>query len=215
MESTLRNLSEQELSRLELIETFRFAPAEGFIRLDLHLRRMARSAAALGLPFRRDLALRTVDPISAEVPLRLRLSLDHTGQFALASAPLAPNPRQWRFAIGQARLDPADPWLRHKTNRRALYDQTRAHLPESVDEVLFCNTAGRLCEGTISNVFLERGGRLLTPKLGAGLLPGVLRQHLLATGQAEEADLTPDDLGCAEAVFFGNSLRGLIPARPA
>ncbi|WP_127902236.1 aminotransferase class IV family protein [Solirhodobacter olei] len=213
MEDALRNLSEHDLIELELIETLRFTSGFGYTRLDLHLGRMERSAAALHFPFQRRDALSRLEQVNGPGAHRVRLVLRHDGSLSLSSGPLQPNPDHWRVAIGKARLDAADPWLRHKTSRRALYDQTRAELPDGVDEVLFCNRDGFLCEGTITNIFVQRGGRLLTPPPSAGLLPGVLRQELLASARATEADLWPIDLDNAEAIFVGNSLRGLIPAR--
>jgi para-aminobenzoate synthetase/4-amino-4-deoxychorismate lyase len=55
---------------------------------------------------------------------------------------------------------------------------------------------------------------LLTPPLPAGLLPGVLRAELIATGRAVERVLTPEDLTSAKTAYLGNSVRGLIVARP-
>ena len=72
---------------------------------------------------------------------------------------------------------------------------------------------GQLTEGSRTNLFVERGGRLLTPPLSRGLMPGILRAKLIEEGRAEEAELTPDDL---EGEFYiGNIVRGLIPARLA
>jgi para-aminobenzoate synthetase/4-amino-4-deoxychorismate lyase len=58
---------------------------------------------------------------------------------------------------------------------------------------------------------VERRGVLLTPPLASGALPGVLREDLLAAGQAVEAVLWPDDL--THGFLLGNALRGLIPVR--
>jgi para-aminobenzoate synthetase/4-amino-4-deoxychorismate lyase len=60
-------------------------------------------------------------------------------------------------------------------------------------------------------VFVERGGKLLTPPSGLGLLPGVLRRSLIDEGRAEEAELRLEDL--EQGFFIGNALRGLIPAK--
>jgi len=76
--------------------------------------------------------------------------------------------------------------------------------------VVFLNERGELTEGARSNIFLNRGGILLTPPLDAGVMDGRLRAELIAQGAAREAVLTPDDL--AGEFYFGNSLRGLIPA---
>ena len=51
---------------------------------------------------------------------------------------------------------------------------------------------------------------LLTPPAALGLLPGVLRQSLLAEGRAVEAELRLEDL--AGGFLIGNALRGLISA---
>jgi 4-amino-4-deoxychorismate lyase len=56
-------------------------------------------------------------------------------------------------------------------------------------------------------------GVLVTPPLGCGLLAGVLREELIDRGRAVEGVMTPETLGSARAIFMGNSLRGLIPAR--
>jgi len=78
------------------------------------------------------------------------------------------------------------------------------------DEVVFCNQRGEVTEGARSNIFVRRGDILLTAPLEAGVLDGRLRAELIAQGKAREARLMPDDL--AEEFYFGNSLRGLIPA---
>jgi branched-subunit amino acid aminotransferase/4-amino-4-deoxychorismate lyase len=96
---------------------------------------------------------------------------------------------------------------RHKTNWRGLEEASLA------DEILFLNERGELAEGARSNIFIARGGVLLTPPLEAGVLDGRLRAELIAEGKAREAVLMPDDLAGAD-VYFGNSLRGLIRAVP-
>jgi branched-subunit amino acid aminotransferase/4-amino-4-deoxychorismate lyase len=80
--------------------------------------------------------------------------------------------------------------------------------------VLFTNHRGELCEGTWTNVFIQRDGVLLTPPRRAGILPGILREDLLRRGIAREATLFAADIDEAEALWLGNSVRGLLPARP-
>jgi branched-subunit amino acid aminotransferase/4-amino-4-deoxychorismate lyase len=84
------------------------------------------------------------------------------------------------------------------------------------DEALFLNGQGRLAEGSASNVFLLSNNRLETPPVSAGLLPGVLRSVLLERGgeaglSVREADLSPEDVLSAEAVFLTNSIIGITP----
>jgi para-aminobenzoate synthetase/4-amino-4-deoxychorismate lyase len=77
------------------------------------------------------------------------------------------------------------------------------------DEVVFLNRKGELTEGTRTNLFLELDGRLFTPALTCGLLPGTLREELidLPRAAASEAVLTIADLARAERIYLGNSVR--------
>lgn len=195
-----------------LIETLGFRPGQGFVRQDRHLNRMARTAKTLDLPFDRSAAVAMLSEGASEAPLRCRLTMDVAGQFDLTTAPMAENPPIWRVGVSETRLTSDDIWLRHKTTRRDLYDTARAEMPDSIDELLFLNERDELCEGTITNLFIEtREGRRLTPPLSSGLLPGILREELLEQKEFSEAVLTLNDLKEAQSVFMGNSLRGLIP----
>lgn len=206
----------QDLAGLRLIETLRREPDGTFPHLALHLERMTGAAARLGWrcdPAALRRALAGVPPGGGV--RRVRLTLDASGQILLQHADCPPNPSLWRIALAGSRLDSRDPWLGVKSTRRALYDQTRADLPAGIDEMLFLNERDELCEGTITNLFIRRGDRLLTPPLRSGLLPGVLRRSLLETGAASEQILVAADLRDAAAIFMGNALRGLIPAELA
>lgn len=211
MESALRDRTDPAL---RVIETMLWLPGTGIVRERMHLARCARTCVALG--FRHDpqaIGLR-LWAVQSDTPLRLRMTVGREGDVALEQQPfdLGSAPELARVAVAAARLDPADPFLRHKTTRRPLYDAALREKPTGLFEVLFFNTRGELCEGAFTNVFLRREGQMLTPPVSSGLLPGVLREALLLTGEAEEAVLTQDDLEQAEALWVGNSLRGLIPA---
>lgn len=197
---------------LTVFETMR-AEADGRIALwPLHRDRLRRGCAAVGFPLDEEQVQAVLNSLPSGQVLRARLTVDAAGTVGLTHQPLPPNPAFWRVVLSALGLDSADPWLRIKSSRRPVYDRARAALPEGVDEAILLNEQGEVCEGTITNLFLRQGDRLLTPPLACGLLPGVLRQSLIATGQAQEARLLPADLGVGE-LLMGNALRGLIPAR--
>lgn len=197
---------------LTVFETMR-AEAGGRIALwPLHRDRLRQGCAALGFPLDEGRVRLALDNRPRGQGRRLRLAVDQAGAVAVTHQPLPENPPFWRVAISPLRLDSADPWLRIKSSHRPAYDLARAALPEGVDEAILLNERGEICEGTITTLFLRRGGRLLTPPLESGLLPGVLRRSLIEAGQAEEARLFPADLRRG-VIFMGNALRGLIPAQ--
>ena len=197
--------------RLILIETLRWVPGAGPVRGAAHLARMARSGAALGVAFDAKAARARLDAVTGAGPQRLRLTLEADGALHLETMPIGRAPAHWHVALASTPLDAADPWRRHKTSARAIYEHARTRMPDGVDEIIFLNQHGRVAEGTISNVFLERDGVLLTPPAGEGALPGILRGALLASGRAREAALSAADLRLGR-LFVGNSLRGLIGA---
>lgn len=198
MESALREGGSEP--GLRLIETVlwdgRAAP-----RWPLHQARLRRSAELLGWDCPEMAAS------GPDHPARLRLTLDREGRVEWQVAALPPAKTEWRVGLAAERLASDDPWLRVKSTRREVYDRARASLPEGLDEVIFRNERGEICDGSITTVFFDRGQGLRTPPLACGLLPGVLRADL---GRAEEV-LRAEDLPHVR-LWVGNALRGLIPA---
>ena len=119
-----------------------------------------------------------------------------------------------KVIFSDKKTDSSSRYLFHKTTLRRLYDEERAVFVDSRGyyEVLFINDKGEVTEGSYTNIFLQKQGRLLTPPVVCGLLPGVLRQYLLQEypQTVVEAVVTMKDLEQAEAIYVGNSVRGLV-----
>jgi len=198
----------------DLIETMAFTPEEGIALLELHLERAKASATELGFSFDRHAIRNAIQALcfEAEEPAKVRLVVARSGAYALEVGALPPDlPVPVLCAVLPLPVDPGDLRLRHKTSDRQFYDAARrAAKAAGADEALFIDEAGRLTEGSFTNILLECGGELLTPPAARGLLPGVLRRSLIEAGRAREADLTLNDL--AGGFLLGNALRGLMPA---
>lgn len=92
-------------------------------------------------------------------------------------------------------------------------DFAREH---GVEEALFFNTRGELCEATTANVFLVRNGVVVTPPLSSGCLPGTMRAQVLQRCfemgiRAAEINLTAMDVKAAGEVFITSAVRGVVP----
>lgn len=205
-------ISEPVPPGLKIIETMRVEPDGRIALWPLHLERLRRDCAAVRFALDEDQVRRALTGLPCGQVLRARLTVDDYGQVVVAHHPLPPNPTHWTVMLSPVSNRSGDPWLRIKSTYRVPLDAARAAMPKGHDEAILLNERGEICEGTITNVFLRRTGRLLTPPLSCGLLPGVLRQSLLDRGEAEEVVLSAEDLYEAE-LFCGNALRGLIPAR--
>ncbi|OWK31743.1 aminodeoxychorismate synthase component I [Sphingomonas mucosissima] len=195
----------------DLIETMRFDPEAGILLVERHLARIKASAATFGYAFDRHEARNELQAATFRLrkPARIRLLASRLGRLAIEIAPApAAFDHPLRVALAPLPFAPSDYRLRHKTSNRAFYGEARR--ASGADEVLFVEPGGTITEGSFTNVFVERDGRLLTPPLARGLLPGVLRAELIESGRAVEHDLRPDDL--AHGFLLGNALRGLFPA---
>ncbi|MFZ5766373.1 MAG: aminodeoxychorismate synthase component I [Thermodesulfobacteriota bacterium] len=213
----------------DLIETLLWQPAGGFWLLEEHLTRLADSAAYFRYPCRlteiRTLLTNEDAKLRGQSDhQRLRLLLDRQGHVTVSVTPCGGPPATCddggndvpRIIFATSRTSSTDIFLFHKTTHREIYERERSRAMEGgYYEVLFCNERGEVTEGAISSVFIRQGDVLYTPPLTCGLLPGILRGHLLA-GTAplvREKILFPDDLARAEAIYVGNSVRGLVRVR--
>ncbi len=209
--------AQQLTEEVQLIETLRWQHDAGFLRIERHLQRLARSAAALGFALnaeevREMLFAHVAD--RKETALRVRLLLSHDGTHTVESFALEDIAGIQTAIIAPERLAPWDQRLRHKTTARLFYDkELRSAVRDGHFDAIFLNTLGEVCEGARSNVFIERDSLLLTPPLSSGLLPGVLRSELLSSGRAREAILHESDLRTAPRMWLGNALRGLVETR--
>ena len=196
----------------DLLETLKWSSNEGFVLLDKHLERLQDTADYFGYPLDIKAVKQALETAaSGAEDLRVRLTLNAAGVVKITTQPLS-GCDEMTYTVSDQIVDLDTPFTYHKTTNRAFYDKARA--AQTADEVLFLNADGHLCEGSITNIFVEKNGQLLTPPVSAGILPGTLRCKLLETGQVLEAALTLKDLSPPNTVYLGNSVRGLVKARP-
>jgi branched-chain amino acid aminotransferase len=211
-----------------VFETCKVTDGEAFA-LTRHLRRLDRSASGLGLPAPdHELVRSGVKELLAAEPAAGRLRITLTGGpgplgsdrgDAGTTLTLAVSPESsWESATSVAVV----PWVRNERSAVAGLKTTsyaenvvaldRAHQHGS-SEAIFANTAGQLCEGTGSNIFVVIDGELLTPPLASGCLAGITRELVLEWCDAREADLPLDTLRRAEEAFLTSSTRDVQPIR--
>ncbi len=87
-----------------------------------------------------------------------------------------------------------------------------------MSEAILLNAAGRVAEGSADNVFIARGGVLITPPVSDGALEGITREAILQLARdlglvARETSLERDDLYTADECFLTGTGAELIPVR--
>jgi para-aminobenzoate synthetase/4-amino-4-deoxychorismate lyase len=192
-----------------LIETMGVSEQGEIQLLDRHLARLNRSARFFD--FNCDLA-RVRDDIVRAVPQDgwpacLRLTLAKNGESNLESGPL-PTGYAQRVSLSSVRVHSGDVFLYHKTTHRGIYEQARKECDEQTDAILI-NERGEITETTIMNIAVFRDGRWITPQMSCGLLPGVMREELIARGEIVEGVIRANELRPEESIRCFNALRGM------
>ncbi len=213
-----------------VFETIKVVAGQPFA-LSRHLARLGRSAAGLGL-LAPDLdAIRAgahaVIESSAPLPLA-RMRITATAGIAPLGSERGPSKLTVIVALApqQAPAAAVDvvvvPWKRNehgalaglKTTSYAENVRALAFAAEQGgNEAIFANTAGNLCEGTGTNIFVVYGGRLITPPLSSGCLAGVTRSLVIEWVGAVEDNLPISVLPNAEEAFLTGTTRDVQPVR--
>ncbi len=205
-----------------VFETMKVVGGTAFA-LTRHLRRLHRSADALGLDLPADAVLRSAtEGVLAANPgaTRVRLTVS-SGTGPPGSGRGESTPTVLAFT-GEAPLYEGTTtvatveWTRNETGALAgvksisyaenVLALRRAHAIGAT-EALCANTKGWLCEGTGSNIFVVLDGEFLTPPLSSGCLAGITRELTLEVTNAVERDIAMADLGRVSEAFLTSSTR--------
>lgn len=203
----------------ELFETMAWSTNDGASNLDLHFKRLAGSAKYFGMPFdpaRARAAIAqaaaTCAHASAATRFRLRLSLAGDGAHTAIFQPLpSQTDGSQPVAVAPSPVSSQDPTLAHKTNQRQVYKRAREEVTSACGEgvePLLVNERGEITETDIANIVYQFDGQNYTPPTRCGLLPGVLRESLLESGELQERVLLAEDLASIESLYLINDLRG-------
>ena len=197
--------------QFDLLETLRWTPEERFFLLERHLHRLQESARYFGfrcrLPDVREALERAV--AAAGGALRIRLLVGRDGGIRTEASPLELSTGTLRVGMAAMPIDPADPFLFHKTTNRPQQERERS---PAYDEMMLWNPAGEITEAMTANIVVDLDGRAATPPVECGLLAGTLRAELLAAGKICEARITVDQLRSSPRFWLINSVRGWRPA---
>src|SRR5215470_11786691 len=183
-----------------LIETMRVSEHGEVQLLDRHLERLKRSADFFSfkcdLTKLRDDIVRALPPHGN--PTCVRLALSKEGESHLEASSLPAGYAQ-RLRLSSVRVHSGDVYLYHKTTNRGIYEKAREECDEQTDAILI-NEHGEITETTIMNIAVFRGGRWITPRMSCGLLPGVMREELLARGEIVEGVVPANELRPGELI---------------
>jgi len=193
-----------------LLETMLWTPEADFYLVDKHLARILDSANYFDISISREKLDEYLNRISSKFisAQRVRILLDQSG--VLESETIPYQPRQMdqplNVCLAKEAIDSSNVFLFHKTTQRDVYESALSDFSEA-DDVLLYNELGELTEFTIGNLVVELNGKLFTPPISCGVLPGTFRAHLLETGQVAERTIPIQQLKDCTKIFRVNSIR--------
>jgi len=114
--------------------------------------------------------------------------------------------------MGPATLNPAIKSLNYLNNVLARIEANLAN----ADEALMLNDTGNIAECTADNVFMVKGGQIMTPPITAGALRGITRATVFDIAAEldiaiAERELTRHDLYIADEAFLTGTAAEVIP----
>lgn len=204
-----RVLTEQP-PEFSLLETMLWTPEAGFHLLDRHLARMLDSAGYFDIPTSKEKLEEYLSQIPAKFTSaqRVRLLLDKSGTIEAESMPfqLTEVDQPLKVCLAKEPVDSRNVFLFHKTTQRDVYESALSDFP-GADDVLLYNELDELTEFTTGNLVVELDGKLFTPPISCGVLPGTFRAHLLETGQVVERTIPIQQFKECTKLFRVNSVR--------
>ena len=189
-----------------LIETMRGTP-DGIYMLDGHLARLQNSADYFGFVCDLHAIKAELAALRVDHPVKVRLTLARDGRVDIEVTEIPSNPSPQPIMLTPKAVDTQQPWLYHKTTCREVYDAASSQVPDECEAVLV-NSAGFVTESVIANVVYQLDGKLFTPPVDDGLLPGVLRTAEVSAGNVVERSLQISQVDEVERWFLVNTLRG-------
>lgn len=200
-------------SDFALIETFA-ARKDGAPTLELHLERLKKSAQIFGFQFDREKIKKEILEEQRDLSggdHKLRLLLFQDGDLEITSQSILTPSEKCRVGISRRAIDSRDIFYKHKTTARELYDdEYEAAQKKGLYDVIFLNEMGYVAEASRHNIFIKKNGQFWTPPLSSGALPGIRRALQIREWQAEEKNLSLNDLRDAQEIYLTNSVRGVI-----
>jgi branched-chain amino acid aminotransferase len=222
-----------------LFETMRSYSGRVFC-LDRHIARLADSAAFLGIkealePEKLEVGVLTTLKANGLEDARIRLTvtagegsrgiaLPSTGNLttiitveALSLPSVEKYSKGLRTSIASIRRNNKSPLCRMKT--LGYMENMLAHteaVGAGCDEAILLNTDGCVAECGASNILIVESGRVVTPPVDAGILPGITRGIVIDLAAKLDIELMQESIGVerlkkAQEVFITNSVIEIMP----
>jgi para-aminobenzoate synthetase/4-amino-4-deoxychorismate lyase len=197
----------------ELIETMLYEDRQIFL-WDYHINRLRDASEYFLFTFDENLIRAQLDAeinkIDIKDTFKIRLLLDKWGKLKITSSKYH-KPILSRVKLSDEIIDVTNKFQYYKTTNRAHYNYAANEAKKmKLLDFIFYNERDEIAEGAITNIFIKKRDKYITPPINAGVLNGCYRQYLLDKNYAEEDYIYKEELLRSNSIFVGNSLMKMI-----
>ncbi|MDC0535660.1 aminodeoxychorismate synthase component I [Francisellaceae bacterium] len=202
----------------ELIETLLFDI--DYVFFEEHINRLSLSCQCFGFKFLHDETCKALLDLAKTFEMNekyiVRVLYNQSGAFKLSYKVMNDViVDRLSIVLSENIVDSKNILYQHKTTAssvRGLYNNEQAlAAKKGFHDVFFQNEKGFVTETSRYNIVYKLNGKLYTPPIDDGLLPGIYRQNLINQKNLSERSVSTSDLLAADEVFICNSVRGLLP----
>jgi para-aminobenzoate synthetase/4-amino-4-deoxychorismate lyase len=197
----------------ELIETMLYEDRQIFL-WDYHINRLRDASEYFLFTFDENLIRAQLDAEINKIDIKdtskIRLLLDKWGKLKITSSKYH-KPIFSRVKLSDEIIDVTNKFQYYKTTNRAHYNYAANEAKKmNLLDFIFYNERDEIAEGAITNIFIKKRDKYITPPINAGVLNGCYRQYLLDKNYAEEDYIYKEELLRSNSIFVGNSLMKMI-----
>lgn len=206
-----------------LIECFLYESEGGFRYLNQHLQRLCNSARFFSFQFSKNIILCKLQQVAKNLNsnhrYKIKLILRQNGDCQVVTYKLDDELIKPKIKLAVINFDTEkNILLQHKTDAKSVrdfYDKVlqREITKHDLFDVIFINKNGLITEGSKANIFIAKQGKIFTPPVTCGLLPGIMRKNFIERyPQIQEVCLRKEDVISADKIWITNSVRGIVEA---
>jgi branched-subunit amino acid aminotransferase/4-amino-4-deoxychorismate lyase len=134
-----------------------------------------------------------------------------TTSLSIIVAERRPIPENFKLTISPHRINTTSPLAGVKScnylEHLLAYEEASER---GFHEAVRLNERGEIASACMANVFWEKGGRLFTPSLKTGCLPGTTREFVLENADCEEVEIGIEELETADRIFLTSAGIGVV-----
>ncbi|MDK1080136.1 MAG: aminodeoxychorismate synthase component I [Anaerolineae bacterium] len=207
----------EQTPKFSLFETMYWSPEKGYFLRNKHVARLLDSAHYFNFDISKQDLEKLLDHISLKfkTPQRIKLLLDKFGRLTseIKSYQYKENQPVLNIYLAKDFVNSSNIFLFHKTTHRVVYTNAQDAIEKDIKigtneifDVLLYNENEELTEFTVGNLVVEISGKLYTPPVNCGLLPGTFRALLLETNKVLEKVIKIKDLENCTKIYRINSI---------